>query len=119
MPIEVLAAALEECLGALAQGASLEQVLARYPQQAYELRPLLTAAPVVRSMGRLAPAPASAARSRARLVAETRRAQRTRPAGFVLLPRMRTALSSQDFPRTDAHQPDRRCRAPPRPPTGL
>ena len=94
MPIEALVAALDECLQGLAKGASLEQVLARHPQQAHELRPLLAAALRARSLGGPSPTASAAARSRARLVAAARPSTRARAAGFILVPRLRTALAS-------------------------
>ncbi len=94
MTTEKLAAGVEACLQGLERGASLEQVLAHSPQDADELRPLLEAALRVRVAGNQDPTPASAARSRARLVAAARSSHRAGGAAVVLIPRIRTALAS-------------------------
>ena len=61
---------LEECLELLRQGVSLEQCLARYPECAQELEPLLRTA--LTAQGQLTPGMPSAARTRiqARVLAE-------------------------------------------------
>ena len=62
----VVVDALEDCLERLQAGASLEQVLALYPQWAKEMRPLLESALLAWSLRVTAPVPeASMARSRA------------------------------------------------------
>src|SRR5512142_2154090 len=45
--------ALDNCLQALARGATMENALRRYPELADELRPLLEAALVARGSGRI------------------------------------------------------------------
>ncbi|HXG42910.1 MAG TPA: DUF5666 domain-containing protein [Dehalococcoidia bacterium] len=53
--------ALDDCLSALQRGESLESCLARYPDLAEELRPLLLAAQAVREMGEPRPRPVAQA----------------------------------------------------------
>jgi uncharacterized membrane protein YgcG len=62
--------ALENCLRALEAGAELDSVLSRYPNLANELRPILEASIVARSMAGAAPPPSAEAmrRGRARLL---------------------------------------------------
>lgn len=70
--------ALEECLEQLRKGASLEQVLAAYPTQAAELRPLLEAALWAQSLSAgIQVPPAAQSRSRARFLAAADRARST------------------------------------------
>ncbi len=52
-----LRAALDDCLRSLERGESLESCLARYPDLAAELRPLLRTAIVLRQMGEITPRP--------------------------------------------------------------
>ena len=73
---------LENCLARLNAGEDLESILAQYPQQAKELRPLLTAALKARQNGRPLRIPASAQiDSRTRFLAEAHRRQ-SRPKSF-------------------------------------
>jgi hypothetical protein len=59
---------LEICLQELENGADLEAVLARYPDHANELRPILNAAVVARTMAVPAPSPDAVRRGRAKLL---------------------------------------------------
>jgi uncharacterized membrane protein YgcG len=59
---------LELCLQELENGADLETVLARYPDLAGELRPILTASIMVQSMAVPAPSPEAVRRGRAKLL---------------------------------------------------
>lgn len=65
---------LDECLERLIQGESIEECLARYPEQAVELEPLLKAALTVREASALKPRPELKAQigSRLRSVIEVR-----------------------------------------------
>jgi hypothetical protein len=65
--------AFDLCLQQVLQGASIDDVLKRYPQWAVEFRPMLQAAAAGREAGRRIQVPLTAqARSRARLLSETR-----------------------------------------------
>ncbi|MFA5837866.1 MAG: DUF5667 domain-containing protein [Bellilinea sp.] len=73
---------LENCLARLNAGEDLESILAQYPQQAAELRPLLTAALKARQSGSPLRIPASAQiDSRTRFLVEARRRQ-SQPKAF-------------------------------------
>jgi hypothetical protein len=80
--------ALEACLQAIEQGADLEAVLARYPDLAEELRPILEASIQARRMAASDPSPEVMQRGRARLLqhaAEMREART--PASRRMIPR--------------------------------
>lgn len=67
--IDPRAAALEDCLQRLQAGASLSEVLARYPQWAADLRPRLEAAQAAQALGETLQVPrAVVARGRARFL---------------------------------------------------
>ncbi len=66
MTIDVTSA-LEDCLERLAQGENIQACLARYPEQAAELKPLLVAASRVERGTQLKPSAAFRARARNRL----------------------------------------------------
>ncbi len=75
---------LIECLDALAQGQSIEQILARYPANAAQLRPLLTTAQALPAL-RMQPSEAAKMRSRQKFLAQADTLRRTparRTAGF-------------------------------------
>lgn len=74
-------ALLQDCLQGLRQGYSLDECLARHPQAAAELRPLLEAALLVQRARPLARDPAAVARGRAQLQQAVRaaRAKQTAP----------------------------------------
>lgn len=77
------AAAFEDCLQRVLDGASLEQALAGYPELADELRPMLQAALAARLQGQRLLAPRSAlARSRARFLREAQRRSSARRPDF-------------------------------------
>lgn len=78
---EALITALDECLRALEAGAGLEAALARYPDLADELRPLLLAAQAARPAEPLRVPRQSETASRARLLARAQALRRARPAG--------------------------------------
>ena len=59
---------LEICLQELENGADLETVLARYPDLANELRPILNASVMARTMAVPAPSPDAIRRGRAKLL---------------------------------------------------
>ncbi len=83
---------LIECLDALAQGEPLEIILARYPQQAAQLRPLLQTAAGLPAL-RLEPSEAAKMQSRQKFLAQADLLRRTTPRkslGF--LPRLATGL---------------------------
>jgi hypothetical protein len=87
--------AFEDCLARLQSGASLEQVLALYPDWRGELRPMLLAAQAARQAGANVRVPRAAiARSRAKFLqkAKPMAAGRSRPAAH--LPAWRLALVS-------------------------
>ncbi|MCS7276073.1 MAG: DUF5666 domain-containing protein [Dehalococcoidia bacterium] len=74
--------ALDDCLSALERGESLQSCLARYPDLADELRPLLQAAQAVRAMGEPRPRPVAQASGWLRFsrrAAQLRAAQVRRP----------------------------------------
>jgi hypothetical protein len=73
-----LEAQLIECLDALAQGESTERVLARYPQEAAQLRPLLEAAAGLSTL-RMEPSEASKMQSRQKFMAQVDLLRRTTP----------------------------------------
>lgn len=62
-----LADVLEQCLQEIEAGATVEECLARYPEYAEELRPLLQTAVLLRQAPRATPAPAFRAATRERL----------------------------------------------------
>lgn len=75
---ELLYDTLEACLKELENGADIEAVLARHPQIADELRPILHASVAARSMAGAEPSPDALRRGRARLLqraAEMREAE--------------------------------------------
>ncbi|MDO9300065.1 MAG: hypothetical protein Q7T89_01725, partial [Anaerolineales bacterium] len=59
---------LEICLLELENGASLESILARYPDLANDLRPILKASVMARTMAVSAPSPDAVRRGRAKLL---------------------------------------------------
>jgi|GEM_PF-4945877 len=67
---ELLAEALDHCLDLLAQGESAETCLARYPQLAEELRPLLKSTAELRGMASLQLSQAAREKIRARILHE-------------------------------------------------
>ncbi len=81
---------LETCLARLEAGEDLESILARFPDQAGKLRPLLTAALKARRSGSSLRIPASAQiDSRTRFLVEADRMQQKKQSGF--FPRLRFA----------------------------
>jgi len=83
---------LIECLDALAQGESVEQILARYPQDAAQLRPLLQPAAGLPAL-RMEPSEAVKMRSRQKFLAQAdllRRTSTRKSMGF--LPRFATGF---------------------------
>lgn len=83
---------LIECLDALAQGESLERILARYPQDAAQLRPLLETAAGLPAL-RMEPSEAAKMQSRQKFMAQADLLRRTSPRktmGF--LPRFATGF---------------------------
>lgn len=90
--------ALQECLIALDQGVRLEDVLARYPKFAKELRPILETAEFVHNATRFSTDRAANDRSRTRMLAHAarlrgRKAKRLRPT----LPRFALAAFTTVF----------------------
>ena len=73
-----LEAKLIECLDALAQGESLEHILARYPQDTAQLRPLLETAAGLAAR-RLEPSEAAKMQSREKFLAQAGLLRRTAP----------------------------------------
>lgn len=87
-----LEAKLIECLDALAQGESIERILARYPQEAAQLRPLLETAASLSAL-RMEPSEAAKMQSRQKFMAQADLLRRTTPRkamGF--LPRFATGF---------------------------
>jgi hypothetical protein len=85
---------LIECLDALAQGESVERILARYPQDAAQLRPLLETANGLPAL-RLEPSEAAKMQSRQKFLAQADLLRRTTPRktlGF--LPRFATGFAA-------------------------
>ena len=83
---------LIECLDALAQGESVERILARYPQEAAQLRPLLETANGLPAL-RMEPSEAAKMQSRQKFLAQADLLRRTTPRktmGF--LPRFATGF---------------------------
>jgi hypothetical protein len=83
---------LIECLDALAQGESVERILARYPQDAAQLRPLLETAAGLPTL-RMEPSEAAMMQSRQKFMAQADLLRRTTPRksmGF--LPRFATGF---------------------------
>jgi len=83
---------LIECLDALAQGESIEHILARYPQDAAQLRPLLQTAAGLPAL-RMEPSEAVKMRSRQKFMAQA--AELRRPVqrkGWAFLPRFATGF---------------------------
>ena len=74
--------ALEVCLEAIEQGMDIETTLARYPDMANELRPILQASMVAREKAVSVPSPEMLRRNRAKLLqhAAVLRASNVRPA---------------------------------------
>lgn len=77
--------ALEYCLRAIQDGAGVEAVLARYPEMAAELRPLLEAAQRARQLKGPAPTEAVIQRTRARLMQQAMQIQPKRRAAVLPL----------------------------------
>jgi len=78
---------LIECLDALAQGEAVERILARYPEDAAQLRPLLATANGLPAL-RLEPSEAAKLRSRQKFMAQADLLRRTAPRKTMgLLPR--------------------------------
>jgi len=85
---------LIECLDALAQGESVERILARYPQDAAQLRPLLNTAAGLPAL-RMEPSEAAKMQSRQQFMAQAdllRRAAPRKSMGF--LPRFVTGFAA-------------------------
>src|SRR5512136_2459373 len=83
---------LIECLDALAQGESIERILARYPQEAAQLRPLLEAAASLPRL-RMEPSEAAKMQSRLKFMAQADLLRRTAPRkGLGFLPRFATGF---------------------------
>jgi hypothetical protein len=85
---------LIECLDALAQGESVERILARYPQEAAQLRPLLETANGLPAL-RMEPSEAAKIKSRQQFMAQADLLRRTAPRktmGF--LPRFVTGFAA-------------------------
>ena len=70
MAARLMTVVLEECLERMAQGETMEACLARYPEQAAELKPLLAAANRLEKGAQLRPSAGFKARTRARLVSQ-------------------------------------------------
>lgn len=78
---------LIECLDALAQGETVERILARYPENAAQLRPLLNTAAGLPAL-RMEPSEAARMQSRQKFLAQADLLRRTAPrAGLGWLPR--------------------------------
>lgn len=88
----LLIEALNDCMEALAAGASLDEALRRYPQLAAELRPMLEAGALVQ---RQLPPPGeiSYARERVRARVQAAAARRRRPTPFYRLAQAAAALA--------------------------
>jgi cell division septation protein DedD len=89
-----LEAKLIECLDALTQGESVDRILARYPDEAAQLRPLLRTAAGLSEL-RLEPSEAAKIKSRQQFMAQADLLRRTTPRktmGF--LPRFVTGLAA-------------------------
>ncbi len=85
--------ALANCLDHLAGGSTLEDCLARYPEHAAQLKPLLrTAARLERGQG-LQPSPAAKARVRARLTNHMRANPRRGQRGAISFQRLMVSLA--------------------------
>jgi hypothetical protein len=83
---------LIECLDALAQGESIEQILARYPQDAAQLRPLLQTAAGLPAL-RMEPSEAVKMRSRQKFMAQAAELRRPVPRkSWAFLPRFATGF---------------------------
>lgn len=93
--------ALEVCLQDLESGADLETVLARFPEHADELRPIVTAAAQARSVSVSEPSPETIRRGRARVLqhaAELREESvRSRRRSIPILQRLTLAFSLAAF----------------------
>jgi hypothetical protein len=99
-----LEAKLIECLDALAQGESVERILARYPQEAGQLRPLLETAAFLPTLRR-EPSEAAKLQSRQKFLAQADLLRRTTPrktlgflprlaAGFIAVALVAVVLST-------------------------
>lgn len=77
--------ALEYCLRAIQDGASVEAVLTRYPEMADELRPLLEAARQARQLKGPGPSEAVIQRTRSRLMQQAAQMKPKRPAAVLPL----------------------------------
>lgn len=88
-----LEAKLIECLSALDQGESIDQVLARYPDDAPQLRRLLLTAQALPSL-RLEPSEAMKLKSREAFLKQASALRQSKRRTFGLLPRLATALAA-------------------------
>ena len=70
---EQLITYLDECLAAIEAGDTMERCLARYPNHADELAPLLQIATALERLPQLGPSPATAATAKSRFLAEADR----------------------------------------------
>jgi hypothetical protein len=84
----VLIEAFEDCLRAMEAGATLESALARYPQFADELRPMLLAVQAVRPSQPLRVPKQSEEASHARLLARARELRQQNRRSFALWPQL-------------------------------
>jgi hypothetical protein len=85
---------LIECLDALAQGEAVERILARYPQEAAQLRPLLETANSLPAL-RMEPSEAAKIKSRQQFMAQADLLRRTAPRKRMgLLPRFVTGFAA-------------------------
>jgi hypothetical protein len=85
---------LIECLDALAQGEAVERILARYPEDAAQLRPLLSTAAGLPAL-RLEPSEAAKTKSRQRFMAQADLLRRTAPRkSMTFLPRFLTGFAA-------------------------
>src|SRR5512143_1402571 len=76
-PMTELYDALEECLQAMARGASIDHAVKRYPNLAGELRPLLQASQIARAAGSIHVPPDVRRRGRSQLIEQVRQGRRT------------------------------------------
>ena len=96
--------ALDDCMNLLRAGASTADCLARYPEHAEELRPLLSLASAVKAVPTPRPDPAAVRANRQRMLdavptAATRR-QRRGPAAFAWFWKLSSALQVRPLLRT-------------------
>jgi hypothetical protein len=69
---------LDQCISEVLAGASVEECVARYPQQADELRPLLNVAVLLTQVGQAEGTAAAKARGKQRLLAALARESRSK-----------------------------------------